>query len=102
MFHLRLFDDVYPPGAAVTATRPAPHSILYVFAGSAAIAGSPLTQQEAGYFRDDLSVEAGPAGATIWRWELVERTEKTLPKRLRQGNAALPHPGVGTYLRGGI
>ena len=75
MFHLRLFDDVYPPGAAVTATRPAPHSILYVFAGSAAIAGSPLTHQEAGYFRDDLSVEAGPAGAAIWRWELVERTE---------------------------
>jgi len=73
MFHLRLFHDVYPPGAAVTATRPAPHSILYVFAGSAAIAGSPLTQQEAGYFRDDLSVEAARpeprSGAGSWSSE---------------------------------
>jgi hypothetical protein len=90
MFHLRLFHDVYSPDAIVKAIRPAPHSMLYVFEGSATAGGVPLAQAEAGYFRDDLSVEAGSSGATVWRWELVDRDEplgiidaKGLSSRLR-------------------
>lgn len=73
MFHLRLYHDEYEPDAVAEAARPAPHTMLYVFDGSATVAGKQLATTEAAYFRDDTSVEAGSAGAIVWRWELVDR-----------------------------
>jgi hypothetical protein len=74
-FQLRLFHDHYEPGAVSKAVRPAPHSMFYLFKGNASVGDSALGEAEAGYFRDHTPVEAGAVGATVWRWELVDRNE---------------------------
>jgi hypothetical protein len=49
--------------------------MCYVHKGDVSIGEKPLNRGEAGYFRDFSSVEAGPTGATVWRWELVDRDQ---------------------------
>lgn len=74
MHQLRLFHDTYAPGAEHASSGPAPHTISYVYRGSATIAGTALDEAGAVYFSDHGPVQAGPGGATVWRWELVDRT----------------------------
>lgn len=74
MYQLRLFHDEFAPGSGHASTGPAPHTISYVFRGAATVAGTKLDEAGAIYFGEHGPVEAGPDGATIWRWELVDRT----------------------------
>ncbi len=71
MYSLRLYHDTYGPGAKPIADLEAQHSNVYIFDGSAVVNGALLEKDSAVYARDVLRIEAGPAGATVWRWELV-------------------------------
>jgi hypothetical protein len=71
LYTLRLYHDTYAPGACSAADLEAQHSIAYVLTGSATINGEVLAEDNAIYRKDVARVQAGPAGATIWRWELV-------------------------------
>lgn len=73
MFHLRLFHDVYEPGASLKSEHPVPPSIFYVYRGSAEVDGASLAEDEARFVSDYAPVTAGSDGATVWRWELVDR-----------------------------
>jgi hypothetical protein len=75
MYSLRLYHDTYAPGATPVADLKAQHSNVYVVAGSATINGTRLGNDEAAYAADVLSIEPGPEGATIWRWDLVRTCE---------------------------
>ena len=67
---LKLFHDELAPGA-VAAPLEAQHMICYIYRGAASINGGSLEADTAGYFEDFAEIKAGPAGATVWRWELV-------------------------------
>lgn len=73
MFQLRLFHDVYNARSAHTSKRPVPHSIFYLYQGSAEVDGTSLAKDQAQYVSEYVPVVAGPDGATIWRWELIDR-----------------------------
>ena len=90
MYTLRLYHDRYAPGAKPTADLQAQHSNVYVFDGSATINGSLLKKDEATYAKDVLQIEAGSQGATIWRWDLVRKSE---PDNIAQGE------GIASRLR---
>jgi hypothetical protein len=76
LYTLRLYHDSYVPGSLAEDDLEAQHSIAYVLEGSATINGEAVGQDEAVYCKDVVSVEAGPDGAVVWRWELV-RTEES-------------------------
>lgn len=90
MFHLRLFHDDYRPDAVARSEHPVPHSFFYVFRGAATVDGTLLGEGDATYVVDYAPVTAGPEGATIWRWELVERDSPF---------GVVSAPGVGSRLR---
>ncbi len=90
MYTLRLYHDVYAPGSVAEDDLEAQHSIAYVLEGAAALNGQLLEADQALYYKDVTSVEAGGEGAVIWRWELV-RTEE--PNNLAWGD------GVTSRLR---
>jgi hypothetical protein len=90
VYTLRLYHDTYAPGSATTAALEAQHSIAYVLKGNAAINDDWLEADQARYCKDVFTVQAGPAGATVWRWELV-RTEA--PNDIARGD------GVTSRLR---
>jgi hypothetical protein len=73
VYTIRLYHDRYEPGKI--ANLEAQHSNVYVFDGSAAVNGERLEKDTAAYARDVLRIEAGPEGATVWRWDLVRATE---------------------------
>jgi hypothetical protein len=75
MYELRLFNDVFEADAVASSVRPAPHTINYVFQGSAEVDGQGLDEGSAAYGADSVSVRAGAGGATLWRWELVRSDE---------------------------
>jgi hypothetical protein len=84
LYTLRLYHDSYAPGSRAAQDLEAQHSIAYVLKGSATINGKPVEQDAAVYMKDVASIEAGAAGATVWRWELV-RTDA--PNNLASGDA---------------
>jgi hypothetical protein len=71
MYTLRLYHDTYAPDSVTADDLEAQHSIAYVLKGSATINGQTLAADQALYVKDVAAVEAGPEGATVWRWELV-------------------------------
>jgi len=79
MFQLRFFRDHAAPDLTAVGDRPAPHTVSYVFEGSANVAGTELKQGQATYFNDHNVVRAGVQGAVIWRWELVDRSAPLTP-----------------------
>jgi hypothetical protein len=90
LYTLRLYHDSYAPGTRSETDLEAQHSIAYVLKGSVVLNGAPLEQDSAVYVKDVASVAAGPAGATVWRWELV-RTDA--PNNLACGD------GIASRLR---
>ena len=90
MYTLRLYHDRYAPDSTTEEDLEAQHSIAYVLNGSVTINGKALAADEALYVKDVAQVEAGPEGASVWRWELV-RTDD--PNNLAWGD------GVTSRLR---
>ncbi len=64
--------------------------------GSATVNGRALAEDEALYCKDVTAVEAGPEGATIWRWELV-RTDS--PNSLAHGDGVLSRLRMSRRIR---
>ncbi|MCX8033431.1 MAG: hypothetical protein N3B14_08625 [Thermoleophilia bacterium] len=90
MYTLRLYHDAYSPGSRTEQDLEAQHGIAYVLTGSAKIGDTSLHADSAIYWRDTTTIEAGPEGAVIWRWELV-RTEA--PNNIAKG------AGIDSHLR---
>jgi hypothetical protein len=66
---LRLYEDVLANGAVLS--LPALPRMIFVVHGSIAISGSALHDNDAWTAESAVRIEAGGAGATIWRWELA-------------------------------
>jgi hypothetical protein len=90
LYTLRLYHDSYAPGSRITRDLEAQHSIFYVLGGSVTINGRTLERDSALYCRDVASLEPGPDGAAVWRWELVRTVA---PNNLAEGK------GIGSHLR---
>jgi hypothetical protein len=71
LYTLRLYHDSYAPGGRAVRDLEAQHGIAYVLKGSVSVNGDPVVEDTALYWKDVASIEAGAAGATVWRWELV-------------------------------
>jgi hypothetical protein len=82
MYTLRLYHDRYRAKAKCRPDLQAQHSIAYLYDGSAFINGQPVKKDTAVYCRDVETVQAGPRGAQVWRWELVRTAA---PDNLAQG-----------------
>lgn len=96
LYTLRLYHDSYSPDSRTAEDLEAQHSIAYVLKGSATVNGRALAEDEALYCKDVTAVEAGPEGATIWRWELV-RTDS--PNSLAHGDGVLSRLRMSRRIR---
>ncbi|MCE5252621.1 MAG: hypothetical protein LLG45_00155 [Actinomycetia bacterium] len=96
MYTLRLYHDSYAPGGHTGPDLEAQHTIAYVLTGSVTVNGQRLAEDTAQYCRDVASVEAGPQGAIVWRWELV-RTDS--PNNLARGDAVSSHLRMSRRIR---
>jgi hypothetical protein len=88
MYTLRLYEDRLAPGAKSLRDLEAQHSIMYVYEGSLAVNGKLFKKDTAVYNKDVATIEVGPGGAWIWRWELVRTVE---PNNLAQGEGIKSH-----------
>jgi hypothetical protein len=66
---LRLYEDVLPNGGE--ADLPALPRMIFVVHGSLTVADRTLNDDEAWSGEGAVTLKAGSAGATVWRWELV-------------------------------
>jgi hypothetical protein len=66
---LRLYEDVLPNGAE--AAWPAAPRMIFVVHGAIAIADRTLRDEEAFGSEGAVALKTGPAGATLWRWEVA-------------------------------
>jgi hypothetical protein len=96
MFTLRQYQDRLPPAAVARPDLEAQHGLVYVYKGSATVNGRLLEEDTGGYYRDVATVEAGPAGAVVWRWELV-RTEAA--NNLAEGDGVVSHLRMSRRIR---
>ena len=93
---LALYEDILRNGAALDLS-PLPR-MIFVVHGSATIAHRTLTGGEAWHGQGALTVKAGDAGATCWRWELASddaadrvNRDTTSRTKLVAPLATLPH-----------
>jgi hypothetical protein len=96
MYTLGLYHDRYASEVKTDQDLEAQHSISYVFEGSARINGKDVFADNADYNKDTVTVEAGPDGALIWRWELV-RTDA--PNNLSIGEGIDSHLKMSRRIR---
>jgi hypothetical protein len=96
VYTLRLYHDRYCANGKNTQDLQAQHSIVYVFEGSAVVNGQILQKDTAVYCRDVTTMEAGPEGAWIWRWELVRTAE---PNNMAQGHGVESHMRMSRRVR---
>ncbi len=72
---LRLLEDRLDPGARCDPPLPPANRVIYVFSGTAKITGEKgsitCIPNQAWYGSESVTVEAGPEGAVLLRWELV-------------------------------
>ena len=66
---LRLSEDIFANDGAVA--WPARARMIFVVHGTVTIAGHALADGEAWHGEQEVSLRAGTAGATLWRWELA-------------------------------
>jgi hypothetical protein len=80
---LRLCEDILSNGAAL-ALPPLPR-MVFVVHGAVTIAGRGLVDGEAWHGEGSLTLLAGKAGASVWRWELASQAAATsvLPASVR-------------------
>ncbi|HEY5528259.1 MAG TPA: hypothetical protein VIL51_02275 [Thermoleophilia bacterium] len=88
MFTLRLYHDLFDRDAVATPDLEAQHCIAYIHKGSAVVNGQLFEADMAAYCRDAVTIEAGPGGAAVWRWELVRTTS---PNNLAAGEGVTSH-----------
>jgi hypothetical protein len=72
---LRLCEDILSNGAAL-ALPPLPR-MVFVVHGAVTIAGRGLVDGEAWHGEGSLTLLAGKAGASVWRWELASQAAAT-------------------------
>ncbi len=96
MYTLRLYHDSYAPDSVTEEDLEAQHSIAYVLKGRPNINGQTVERDTAVYCRDVTSVEAGPDGAVIWRWELVRTDE---PNNVAWGDGVASRPRMSRRVR---
>ncbi len=93
---LELIEDRLDAGGSIS--LPATNRIVYVVEGSVEAqsdgATDRITPNEARHYSGTVSLQAGDAGARLWRWELSSRGQEGLSK-LR---AAIPIDEDGEYL----
>ena len=82
MYTLRVYHDDFGPNTKAIPDLEAQHCIVYIYEGSATVDGQVMKKAMALYTRDVTTVESGPNGATVWRWELVRTDE---PNNLAEG-----------------
>ncbi len=96
MYTLRLYEDQFAPGAKSVRDLEAQHSIVYVYEGSLTISAQMLRKDTAAYNKDVVTIEGGPSGALVWRWELVRTVE---PNNLAQGEGIKSHLRMSRRIR---
>src|SRR5262245_49741191 len=64
---LRLTEDILANNSVVA--WPARARMIFVVHGSVTVAGKTLGDGEVWHSEDEVSLHAGDAGATLWRWE---------------------------------
>ena len=96
MYTLRLYQDHFGPNTKTITDLEAQHSIVYIHEGSATVNGQLLKEDTAVYSRDVTTIEAGPNGAQVWRWELVRTGE---PNNLAQGGGIKSHLRMSRRIR---
>jgi hypothetical protein len=96
MYTLRLYHDMLAPDATVIPDLEAQHCNLYVYQGSARVNGQLVEKDHAVCSRDVTTMEAGPAGAVVWRWDLV-RTDQ--PNNLARGEGIESHLRMSRRIR---
>ena len=70
-FEFRLWDDRRGPGVTAAAPVGPGNRILYIVDGDARAGSEPLKPNTACHVAGSFTVTAGPAGARLWRWELM-------------------------------
>lgn len=68
---LRLVEDTMAAGARLALPADGVERVLYVVHGEITVGGRTLRDDEAAYVAAPAEAEAGPAGATLWRYELA-------------------------------
>jgi hypothetical protein len=68
---LRLYEDVLSNAPAMEFRLPALPRFIFVTQGSAMLDGETLNAGEAWQDESAITVQPGPAGVSIWRWELA-------------------------------
>lgn len=72
-WELRLYHDRLSGGASLTSPLAAANRVIYVADGAATIDGDVVPEDEARFDTGAVdTLAAGPNGAMLWRWELVE------------------------------
>jgi hypothetical protein len=70
---LRLTEDILADDSVVA--WPARPRMIFVVHGDVTIAGHTLGDGEAWHSENEVSLRAGAAGATLWRWELTSEAQ---------------------------
>ena len=94
MYTLRLYEDRFAPGAKNLRDLEAQHSIAYVHEGSITVSGHLLKKDTAAYSKDVTTIEVGPGGARVWRWELVRTVEPAKVSPCARAASSRPRPCV--------
>ena len=68
---MRLYEDVLSGDATLRLALPALPRMIFVVHGEAVIAGRALTDGEAWHGESEVTLAAGSAGVTCWRFELA-------------------------------
>jgi len=105
-YKLRLVEDVLAAGAEIALSALSGHRITYVAAGSVELenseGGSESLAENSGRFGSLACSARSEAGATLWRWELVNRADEDWPNDT-QSNLKASHeleldPPQGEYM----
>jgi hypothetical protein len=88
LYTLRLYQDRFQSTAKTTPHLEGQHSFIYIVEGSAFVNGQLLEKDEAVYSGDTSTIEAGPNGAEVWRWEVVRTSESN---NLARGESIKSH-----------
>ena len=70
--------------------------MVYIYQGTADVNGQLLEKDTAVYSPDVTTIEAGPNGARVWRWELVRTSE---PNNLGHGEGIKSHLHMSRRIR---
>jgi hypothetical protein len=87
---MRLYEDVLSSAAPATLMLPALPRMIFLLHGSATIDGRTLNEGEVWHGEEAVTVAAGSAGASTWRFELAQgdAADDQLPALSRQKLAA--------------